>query len=163
MIIDAKMEKALNGQIRAELESAYLYLSMASWFDANDLPGCAHWMKKQAAEEQEHAMKIYEYVVARGGHVTLEAIAAPRNEWKNATEIFQQTLEHEQKVTALIYELVEKAMEMKDYATRGMLSWFVQEQVEEEEHAMEILAKFKKLGEIPISLAMLDKELGDRS
>ena len=163
MVIDAKREKAVNGQIRAELESAYLYLSMASWLDANDLPGCAHWMKKQAAEEQEHAMKIYGYVVSRGGRVVLEAIAAPRSEWKNATEIFQQTLEHEQKVTALIYGLVELAMEMKDYATRGLLSWFVEEQVEEEEHAMEILAKFRKLGEIPISLAMIDKELGERA
>ena len=122
MIIDAKMEKALNGQIRAELESAYLYLSMASWFDANDLPGCAHWMKKQAAEEQEHAMKIYEYVSARGGRVLLEAIAAPRSEWKNATEVFQQTLEHEQKVTALIYGLVEMAMVMARSSSASTIS-----------------------------------------
>ncbi|MDO5116483.1 MAG: ferritin [Synergistaceae bacterium] len=162
MIIDPKMEKALNGQVAAELESAYLYLSMAAWFEANDLGGCAHWMKKQAAEEQEHAMKIFDYLSARGGHVILEAIPAPRSEWKNATEIFEQTLAHEQKVTQLIYALVELSMEMKDYATRGMLSWFVQEQVEEEETAMNILAKFRKLGDIPISLAMLDKELGER-
>ena len=79
MVIDAKMEKALNGQIRAELESAYLYLSMASWLDANDLPGCAHWMKKQAAEEQEHAMKIYGYVVSRGGRVVLEMCIRDRH------------------------------------------------------------------------------------
>ena len=84
-------------------------------------------------------------------------------EWKSALDVMERTLAHEQKVTALIYGLVEMAMEMKDYATRGMLSWFVGEQVEEEEHAMEILAKFKKLGEIPISLAMLDKELGERA
>lgn len=162
MMIDPKMEKALNGQIQAELESAYLYLSMGAWFDANDLGGCAHWMKKQAAEEQEHAMKIFEYVNSRGGRVILEAIPAPRNEWKNSTEIFEQTLAHEQKVTELIYALIELAMEMRDFATRGMLSWFVQEQVEEEQHAMEILAKFKKLGDIPISLDILDKELGAR-
>ena len=85
MVIDAKMEQALNGQIQAEFESAYLYLSMATWFEANDLPGCAHWMRKQAGEEQEHAMKLFDYVVARGGRVTLGAIAAPRSEWQSAT------------------------------------------------------------------------------
>lgn len=162
MMIDPKMEKAINKQIQAEFESAYLYLSMAAWFDAQDLGGCAHWMKKQAAEEQEHAMKFFEYVNARGGRVTLEAIPTPRADWKNATEIFEETLSHEQQVTALIYGLVEQAMELKDYATRDMLSWYVQEQVEEEEHSMQILAKFKKLGDIPISLAMLDRELGAR-
>ncbi|MCF0248054.1 MAG: ferritin [Synergistes sp.] len=162
MVIDPKMEKAINGQIRAELESAYLYLSMASWFDANDLGGCAHWMKKQFEEEQEHAMKLYEYVVTRGGRVILEAIAEPKHEWKSATEIFEQTLAHEQLVTSLIYGLVELAEELKDHATREMLSWFVKEQVEEEEHAMEILAKFKRVGEVPISLVMLDKELAAR-
>ena len=163
MIISEKMQAALNGQIQAELDSAYLYLSMATWFDANDLPGCAHWMKKQFAEEQEHAQRFYKFVSERGGRVILEAIPAPRCEWKCATEIFEQALGHEQKVTSLIYGLVDLSMELKDYATREMLNWFIKEQVEEEEQCMEIVAKFKRLGDIPISLVMLDKELGARA
>lgn len=162
MVIDAKMEQALNGQIQAEFESAYLYLSMSAWFEANDLPGCAHWMRKQAGEEQEHAMKLYKYVAARGGRVVLGAIAEPRREWQSATEVFEQTLGHEEKVTQLIYGLVEQAEAIKDHATREMLGWFVNEQVEEEETATAILTKFRKLGETPVSLSMIDKELAVR-
>ncbi len=162
MVIDGKMEKALNGQILAEFESGYLYLSMSAWLEANDLPGCAHWMRKQAGEEQEHAMKLYKYVVSRGGRVTLGAIEAPRCEWKSVAEVFEQTLGHEEKVTQLIYALVDMAEELKDHATREMLGWFVNEQVEEEESATAILTKFRKLGETPISLSMIDKELSER-
>ncbi len=162
MVIDAKMEQALNGQILAEFESAYLYLSMSTWFEANDLPGCAHWMRKQAGEEQEHAMKLYKYIAERGGRVTLGAIAAPRAEWSGATEIFEQTLGHEQKVTQLIYSLADLAAETKDHATAGFLDWYVKEQIEEEATASAILAKLRKLGETPISLVMLDGELGAR-
>ena len=107
-------------------------------------------------------MKLFDYVVARGGRVTLGAIAAPRSEWQSATEVFEQTLGHEEKVTQLIYGLVEQAEAMKDHATREMLGWFVNEQVEEEETATAILAKFRKLGETPISLSMIDKDLAAR-
>ncbi|MDO4988596.1 MAG: ferritin [Synergistes sp.] len=162
MVIDKNMEAALNKQILAELESAYLYLSMATWFDANDLPGGAHWMKKQFAEEQEHAMKIYEYVADRGGHVVLGAMAAPKNEWNSPQEVFEETLAHEQKVTALINGLVEQALAAKDFATNEMLLWFVNEQVEEEKDAMAIVAKYHSMGNNPISIAMIDKELAAR-
>ena len=107
-------------------------------------------------------MKLYKYVAARGGRVTLGAIAEPRGEWKSATEAFEQTLGHEEKVTQLIYALVEQAEALKDHATREMLGWFVNEQVEEEETATAILTKFKKLGETPISLSMIDMELAAR-
>lgn len=163
MVIDAKMEQALNGQIQAEFESAYLYLSMSAWFEANDLPGCAHWMRKQAGEEQEHAMKLYKYVAARGGRVVLGAIAEPRRDWQSATEVFEQTLGHEEKVTQLIYGLVEQAEAMKDHATREMLGWFVNEQVEEEETAREMIAACEAVDGNKFGLYMLDKELSSRT
>lgn len=162
MVISKKMEESVNDQIQAELESAYLYLSMAAWLEDRNLPGCAHWMKKQAVEEREHAMKFFEYLVSRGGRAELKAIAAPKLEWASATEVFAETLAHERMVTERIYRMVTSAREEKDYATENLLAWYVNEQVEEEETACNILEKFKNLGEIPISLNMLDRELGAR-
>ena len=163
MVIGKKMEKSINSQIQAEFDSSYLYLSMATWFEKEDLPGCAHWMKKQAEEEWGHGMRFYKYLVSRGGRVILEGLSTPQNEWKSATEIFEHVLGHEEKVTALIYAMAELAEAEKDFASQSMLKWFVDEQVEEEEDATAILNKFKKLGEIPISLVILDKELGARA
>ena len=120
-------------------------------------------MRKQAEEEWEHGMRFYKYLVSRGGRVILGGLSTPQNEWKNATELFAHVLSHEEKVTSLIYAMVELAAAEKDYASQSMLQWFVDEQVEEEEDATAILNKFKKLGEIPISLTMLDKELGARA
>lgn len=162
MNISEKMEKALNDQVDAEIASAYLYASMAAWLDANDLPGCAAWMKKQAKEETEHAEKLYDYVYDRGGKIVYGAIEKPKAEWEKVTDLFEQVLAHEQKVTALIYGLVEVANELKDYSTRSFLGWFLDEQVEEEKNATEILAKFKHLGTSGIALSHIDKELGSR-
>lgn len=156
------MVASVNDQIQAEFESAYLYLSMSAWFEEQNLSGCAHWMKKQADEEREHAMKFFEYLVSRGGRAELKEIAAPKFEWESATGVFAETLAHEQKVTELIYRMVSLAREEKDYATENLLAWYVNEQVEEEETASLILEKLKMLGESPISLTMLDKELGSR-
>ena len=163
MVIGKKMEESINGQIQAEFQSSYLYLSMATWFDANDLPGRAHWMKKQAEEEWGHGMRMYGYLVSRGGRVVLGELETPRSEWASATAVFEEVLEHEELVTSLIYAMFELADKEKDLASKSMLKWFIDEQVEEEEDATAILTKFKKLGEIPISLAMLDKELGARA
>lgn len=162
MVIGKKMVASINDQIQAELESAYLYLSMSAWFEERSLPGCAHWMRKQVDEEREHAMKFFGYLVSRGGRVELKEIAAPKFEWESATGVFVETLAHEQKVTERIYRMVSLAREEKDYATENLLVWYVNEQVEEEETASLILEKFMKLGENPISLNMLDKELGAR-
>lgn len=156
------MENSINDQIQAELESAYLYLSMSAWFEKQNLPGCAHWMRKQVEEENEHAMKFFRYLVSRGGRVLLLPIGEPKREWKSATEVFSEALAHERKITARIYAMVELAQREKDYATENLLAWYVDEQAEEEEAASNILEKFKQLGEIPISLSMLDKELGAR-
>lgn len=162
MVIGKKMVENVNDQIQAELESAYLYLSMSAWLEERNLPGCAHWMRKQAGEEREHAMKLFGYLVSRGGRVELKEIAAPKLEWESATAVFAETLAHEQKVTERIYRMVSLAREEKDYATENLLAWYVNEQVEEEETASLILEKLKMLGESPISMSMLDKELGSR-
>lgn len=162
MVIGKKMVGSVNDQIQAELESAYLYLSMSAWLEERNLPGCAHWMRKQAEEEREHAMKFFQYLVSRGGRAEFKEIAAPKFEWENATQVFAETLAHEQKVTERIYRMVSLAREEKDYATENLLAWYVNEQVEEEDTASNILEKFKKLGENPISLNMLDRELGVR-
>lgn len=162
MVIGEAMKKSINDQIQAELASEYLYLSMSAWFDGQNLPGCACWMRKQAAEEREHAMKFFHYLTARCGEVVLQALEAPKREWKNATEVFADTLAHEQMVTGRIYAMVALARQEKDYATENLLAWYVDEQVEEEDTAANILDKFQKLGENPISLTMLDKELGAR-
>lgn len=162
MNINEKMEKALNDQFNAEIASAYLYASMSAWLEAQDLSGSAHWMKKQAEEEMEHAEKIYEYVYDRGGKIVYGAIEAPKSEWDKVLTLFQEVLAHEQEVTAMIYDLVALADEIKDYSTKNMLGWFLTEQVEEEKSASDILAKFKLLGSSGIALSHIDKELAER-
>jgi len=131
-MISKKIEKALNKQINAELYSAYLYLSMVAYFESVNLPGFANWMKVQTQEELMHAMKIYDFVNERGGRVVLKAIEAPPTEWDSPLDAFEATYKHEQKVTGLINNLVNLAIEEKDHATSSFLQWFVNEQVEEE-------------------------------
>ena len=163
MEIGKKMEKSINSQIQAEFQSSYLYLSMAAWCDNQDMPGCANWLKKQAAEEWGHGMKLYSYLVSRFGRVVLAAIETPKNDWKNVLEVFAEVKEHEEMVTKRFYVMSELAESENDIATVNALAWFIDEQVEEEEHAAAILNKFKKLGDSPVSLYMLDKELGARA
>lgn len=162
MELSEKMAKCINDQIQAELDSAYLYLSMGTWLEDKNLSGCAHWMRLQAEEEVEHAMRFVDYMDDRGERVLLQAIPAPKNEWESVTAVFEQVLEHEQMVSRLIYDLMDLAREERDYATVSALRWFVDEQVEEEDTAGGILDKIKCLGESPIALRMLDKELGAR-
>ncbi len=161
-MITEKVEKALNDQVNAEIYSAYLYLSMSSYFDSINLPGFAQWMKAQAQEEMVHAMKLYNYVIERGGRMILEAIAAPPSQWENPLIAFEATLEHERKVTSLINNLVEIALAEKDHATNIFLQWFVSEQVEEEASVDAVLQKLKMIGSQGQGLFMMDRELGSR-
>lgn len=156
------MLTALNDQINHELYSAYLYLSMAAYFESKNLPGFANWMKVQAQEETGHAMKFYEFILDRGGVVTLKAIAQPPTDFKSPLEVFKQSLEHEKKVTALINKLYEQALTDKDYPAQVMLQWFIDEQVEEEKNASEIIARLEMIGDSKGSLLYLDHELGKR-
>jgi ferritin len=161
-MLSKKMEEALNAQINAELYSAYIYLSMSAYFEAQDFPGMAAWMRSQNDEEVAHAMKLYTYIVERGGRVTLAAIDAPQIEWDSPLAVFEHAYKHEQHVTSLIHKLVAQAIAEDDYATKNMLNWFVDEQVEEEASASAIVAKLKRIGDHTPGLIMLDKELGGR-
>jgi len=161
-MISKKMEQALNEQINAELYSAYLYLSMAAYFESVNLPGFANWMRAQTQEELMHAMKIYDFVNEQGGRVLLKAIEQPQSEWESPLDAFEAVCKHEQKVTGLINDLVNLAIEAKDHATNAFLQWFVNEQVEEEESASDIVGKLKLIEANPQGMCMLDKEMGQR-
>ncbi len=162
MEIGKKMQDAINKQINQELFSGYLYLSMAAYFEAGNLKGFAHWMRKQAEEEKKHAMKFFDFVTERGGIVSLEAIEKPAHSWKGPLGVFEDALGHEKKVTGMIYGLADLAESEKDRASESMLKWFIDEQVEEEKTANEIVQKLKMVGSSGSGLVMLDKELGKR-
>jgi ferritin len=161
-MLSKTMEHALNKQVNRELYSAYLYLAMSSYFETVNMKGFAKWMRIQAKEEQVHAMKIYDYIVARGGTVSLLDIEAPKAKWSSAGKVFDEVYAHEQKVTAMIHGLVDLAVKEKDHATFEMLQWFVKEQVEEEERASEIVSQIKIVGDVPGHLFCLDHHLGKR-
>jgi ferritin len=161
-MISKKMESALNKQINAELYSAYLYLSMNSYFQSANLQGSATWMRVQALEEMTHAEKFYQFVINRGGRIFLETIEGPPVKWASPLAAFQDVYKHEQKVTSLINALVDLAIKEKDHASHTMLQWFVNEQVEEESNADGIVQQLKLLGDSGQGLLMLDRELGQR-
>lgn len=162
MAISKKMEEAFNAQINAEAFSAYLYLSMSAYFEDANLPGFASWMKAQAQEEVFHAMKMYSFVVERGGRVTLAAIDAPETKWESTTAVFEATLTHEEHVTSLINKLVILAREENDQAAEVFLHWFVNEQVEEEATADEWLQKVKMVETNPGAMYFVDREAATR-
>ena len=161
-MLSDKLQKAMNNQVTHELYSAYLYLAMSAHFEAANLPGMARWMRLQAGEEQAHAFKFFDYINERNGRVTLQAIPQPPVDFGTPKAVFDQVLKHEQDVTSLITQLYELAVEEKDYAAQAMLQWFITEQVEEEKHAGEIVETFKMVGESPMALMMLDRQLGAR-
>ena len=161
-MISKKMEEALNGQVNAELYSAYLYLSMESYFKSLNLNGFANWMRVQTQEEVAHAMKIYDFINERGGRVTLKPIEGPQTEWDSPLAVFEAVYVHEQKVTGLINDLVDLAIKEKDHATNTFLQWFVNEQVEEESSANEVVQQLKMMENAPGGMFMLDRELGQR-
>jgi ferritin len=161
-MLNNDMEKALNAQVNAEMYSAYLYLSMSAYFQSKSLGGFASWMRVQAQEEMVHAMKIYDFINERSGRVILAPIEAPPTEWNSPLATFEAVYEHEQKVTGLINELMELALEKHDHATNIFLQWFVSEQVEEEDSANDVVEKIKLVGDAKGGLFMLDRELGQR-
>ena len=162
MMLSKRMEKDLNEHLNKELYSAYLYLSMASYFRTNNYNGMGSWMEAQAKEELGHGMKFYGYLFDRGAAVSLKGLAAPSSSWKSLQHAFQDALKHEQQITAGIHALVASAIKEADYATHQFLEWFVKEQVEEERSVEEILQKFKLIGGAPAGLYMIDRELGAR-
>ena len=161
-MISKVMQDAINDQINKELYSSYLYLSMAAYFEDKNLSGFAHWMRVQEAEERAHAMKLYDFIVERGGRVMLKTIDAPKTEWKSTLEVAEEVAAHEAKVTASIYALYETALKEKDYPAQIMLQWFISEQVEEEKNAADIVANLKLIEERGTAVLMLDHRLAKR-
>jgi ferritin len=161
-MLGKKLQTAINEQIKNELYSGYLYLAMSAYFEAGNLPGFARWMRLQAEEEQEHALKFFDFVNECGGRVELQAIDQPPVQFKSPLAVFDQVLEHEKKVTGLINKLYELALAEKDYPAQVMLQWFIEEQVEEEANATQIVETLKMVGEKGQALIMLDHQLGAR-
>jgi ferritin len=161
-MISKIMQDAINDQIQKELYSSYLYLSMSAYFADRNLSGFAHWMRVQEAEEREHAMKLYDFILERGGKVNLKAIDAPKTEWTSTLEVAEEVAAHEAKVTASIYALYETALKEKDYPAQVMLQWFISEQVEEEKNAAEIVANLKLIEKGGTAVYVLDHQLGKR-
>ncbi len=161
-MLASQMEKALNDQLNAELASDYLYLSMAAYYESQNLEGFAKWMQLQAQEEFAHAMKIYTYIQTRGGRVRLGALEAPQSEWDSPLAAFSAALEHERMITSRINALVDMANAEKDNATHQFLMWFVAEQVEEEESASRVVERLKLMEDAPGGLFIMDRELGSR-
>lgn len=162
MKIKEKMEEAINKQINREFYSAYLYLSMAAYFESLNLKGFSHWMGIQAKEEVEHGMKLYNYLIDRNGRVVLEQIEKPKVEWGSSLQAVEEVYKHEQEVTNLINSLFELADKEQDHATKVALQWFITEQVEEEALANEIVEKLKLAGDQGHGLFLLDRELAER-
>ena len=162
-MIDGRTQEALNKHANAEFYSSYLYLSMSAYFQSINLIGFAHWMRVQAREELAHAMKFYDHVIERGGRVSLQAVAAPTAQWDSPLAAFEDAYRHEQKVTGLINQLVDEAVQSKDHATNAFLQWFVSEQVEEEASVDAIVQKLKLVGGAPGGLFMIDHHLGERA
>lgn len=157
-----KVLNAINDQINAEFHSAYLYLSMAAWFEDKGLSGFANWMKVQYQEETSHAVKFFNYVVERNGKVVLSPIAAVETEFKDIVEVFEKTLVHEEMVTDRINKIMDVAIAESDHATRSFLNWFIDEQVEEEANVNEILDTLRLINGQGNGVFMLDREMKQR-
>lgn len=160
MELTKKLSETINAQINAEMWSSNLYLSMSVYFMEKGLTGCAHWMKKQAAEELEHAHMLIDYSIKRGGKVAIGQINAVPTEWEGPQAVFEHVYKHELHVSELIDKLVDLAVEANDKATQEFLRWFVSEQVEEEDTAKSILDKFNIYG--VHGLYCIDHELSKR-
>lgn len=162
-MLKQKVQDALNEQIKHEFYSAYVYLAVSAYCQTISLPGFAHWFDVQSAEERGHAMKIYNFILDRGGHVKLHAIDGPPSDYGTPLSIAEKGLEHEQKVTGLINKLYELAVTEEDYPAQIMLQWFINEQVEEEKNAQLLIDQVKMVGDNRAALLMLDMELGKRA
>ena len=156
------VQSAINDQIQAELQSAYVYLSMSAQFEELNFKGAAKWMRSQWQEEIAHGLKLFDFLLRRGGSPVLQQLDAPAVSFKTVQEAFEQALENEQRVTGLIHSLYELAVAEKDYSLQTLLHWFIDEQVEEEEAVEEIIQSLKLAGDTGEGLLLIDRELGQR-
>jgi ferritin len=161
-MLSSNLYKAINEQINAELWSAYLYLSMSMDCQAKGYNGIANWFYVQFQEEQAHARIFMNYLNSRDAKVELLPIVEVRTSWDSVLDMFKQTLEHEKKVTGLINNIAAIANEDRDYASINRITWFIDEQVEEEESAREMICAFEAVEGNKYGMYMLDKELAAR-
>lgn len=162
MTLSPKLTKLLNEQINNEMASSYVYLGMAAWFEQTPYSGFAQWMFAQSREETMHALKFYQYVVDRDAKVELQPIAKPKSNFKSPIDVFEHSLKQEQTVTQQINDLFEVAEQVKDHASKNLLLWFLNEQMEEEKTVRDMLDRLKLAGNDPASLLVLDREAGSR-
>lgn len=158
-----KVVDAVNKQIQAEFESAYLYLSMSAHFETENMTGFAHWMKIQWEEEIQHAFKFYNLLINRDEKVKLLPLQEPKNGFGSALEVFQDSLDHEKSITKKINDLYGLAVDEKDYPLQNLLQWFIDEQVEEENNVRDIIQQLKLIGDNGTGVFMLDRELASRT
>ena len=161
-MISDKLRDALNKQVNEELQSYYIYLGIAAYFEDKNLNGFAHWMHLQAEEERNHAMRIYNFLYDRGARVNLLPLDAPPADWDSPLAAFEESLAHERMISGLIHHLVDLAVEENDHPTQTFLQWFVNEQVEEEATADDIIQQLKLVGDAPTGIFLLDRELAQR-
>jgi ferritin len=162
MNLSPELAKLLNEQINNEMASSYAYLAMAAWFEQTPYTGFAQWMFTQSLEETTHALKFYQYLADRDAKVELEPVAKPKHDFQSALDVFEHSLQQEQKVTAQINDLYEVAEKVKDHASKNLLLWFLNEQMEEEKTVRDMLDRLKLAGTDPASLLVLDREAGSR-
>lgn len=162
-MLSKQLHDAVNAQINAELWSAYLYLAMSMDAEAKGYKGVANWYHVQFREEQDHARIFMNYLNSRDAKVVLKPINAVPETWESVADMFKQTLEHEKKVTALINNLAAIANDDRDFASINRFTWFIDEQVEEEENARELIAAAEAVEGNKYGMYMLDKELAART
>ncbi len=163
MAMKTNLVEAFHTQIQAEFQSAYVYLSMASWFTEHNLPGFAQWMRVQWEEETQHAMKLVDFLHNRGEAVVLHAIASPTATYGSPLDVFERVREHEQKITASINALYELSLQVKDLPSQIVLQWFINEQVEEEALVVDIIERLRMVGSDGPSIYLFDREMGTRT
>jgi ferritin len=162
-MIGKKLNDAMNEQIKNELESYYIYLSMAAWLHSKALDGMGHWMRVQAHEEMLHAMKFFNHLIDRGGKVALKDLKQLKVQWKSPLEVFQDAFEHEKFISKKINDLMSIARQEKEFASEPLLAWFTDEQIEEESNANKITEQLEMVGTDKSGLLMLDRELAARA
>ncbi len=162
-MIPDRVNEAINEQIKNELESYYIYLSMAAYFHSISLDGMGHWMRTQAHEEMVHAMKFMDHIIDRGGKVNLLDLRQLKTEWSSPLEAWEDAYNHEQFISSKINELTTISREEKDYPSEPMLAWFAAEQIEEEATSGKIADEVAMVGDAKAGLILLDRELGARA
>ena len=162
-MISKNVAKAINRQVNAELCAAYLYMAMSAYVQSLGLSGAARWLYHQACEEMTHAQRLYRFMVRVGERVTFDAIDRPLSDFQSLQQVFEEALKHERRISSMINDLINLAIQEKDHASEIQMQWFVSEQVEEERAVADILARLKLAGEHPGGLLMIDRELGART